>query len=128
MATHFSGPVVSTNGFEGAVTGDITGAVIQAPTAHASDGAISPDEGVANLNKATAGAYTLAAPGAANVGKRLLVYSGTAQAHVVTVTGLTGGNTQTFAAAIGNNFELYAASATLWVRIGTQLGVTLSTV
>lgn len=49
MATHFSGPIVSANGFTGDVTGDITGNVVGlalqggSSTAIAADGAIPVD-------------------------------------------------------------------------------------
>ena len=74
---------------------------------------------VASLTKASAGTdYTLAAPGSANVNKSILVYSATAYAHVVTVTGLLGGTTLTLTGATaGLSFWLYAASATVWVAL-----------
>ena len=132
MTTHFSGPVESTAGFTGNLTGNVTGNQIQG-TATAYTGAdagtlaISPGIGFASMTKATAGAYTLAAPGASNVGKRLVIAAGTAAAHVVTVTGGAGGNTLTFTAAIGASAELYAYSATVWSFIGLG-GAVLSTV
>lgn len=45
MATHFSGPVVSTNGFTGAVTGNITGLALQGGSATVikADGALPID-------------------------------------------------------------------------------------
>lgn len=99
-----------------------------APTAYAGADApgkaIDPAIAVAALTKATAGTdYTLAAPGAANINKTILVYSTAAAAHVVTVTGLAGGTTMTFAAAIGSSFMLYAISATAW-SVVTKNGVT----
>src|SRR5690606_15388274 len=118
MATHFSGPVVSTNGFQGNLTGtvtgnvagNVTGAVIQAATdftgADAGTLVIAPGAGVATLSKSTAGAYTLAAPGASNAGKRLLIIAATAQAHVVTITGLDStDDTLTFGGDIGDSIE-----------------------
>jgi hypothetical protein len=88
---------------------------LQAPTAFATDGAITPTVGVATLTKATAGAYTLAAPTAAQDGMVLIITSRTAAAHVVTATGLledgvTGGakNTATFAAFVGASCMLIA--------------------
>lgn len=47
MATHFRGPVVSTNGFTGAVTGNVTGGVINKPDA--SQSTISAVAGAANV-------------------------------------------------------------------------------
>lgn len=148
MSTTFSGPVVSTNGFTGDVTGNVTGNLTgnvtgnvsgvstggtNQGTATAVTGAdapnliISPALRYASLTKATAGAYTLAAPGAGNVGNRLVISAGTAAAHVVTVTGLAGGNTLTFTAAIGASCELIAHSATVWGLLGNA-GAALSTV
>jgi len=97
MATHFSGPVVSTNGFTGAVTGAVTGNVTGlhydpvAPVAYnaanAAGKAILPSVAVAQLTKTTPAAvdYTLAAPGAANINKFISVYSEQALAHVVSL-------------------------------------------
>jgi hypothetical protein len=138
MSTTFSGPVISENGFEGAVTGavvgNITGNVTGGqilPTATAYDGAdaagkaILPSVFNASLTKATAGTdYTLAVPGSANVNHIIHITSASAAAHVVTVTGLVGGTTMTFGAAIGNGFALLAVSATLWRVVGTLVGIT----
>ena len=80
----------------------------------AADGAINIKSGVAVLTKATAGAYTLAAPAEADNGKRLLIVSRTAVAHTVTQTtpgfngGGTGSDVATFGTSIGNCFELVA--------------------
>lgn len=79
------------------------------------DGAIDPTAGVAVLNKGSAGAYTLAAPTAAQEGMKLVITSASAFAHVVTATGLlndgvTGGgkNAGTFGAFVGASIELIA--------------------
>ena len=138
MATHFSGPVTSTNGFVGAVTGGVSGAVVgsqtglhydaAAPTAYAAGAAevIDPAIAVAALTKtAPAGTWTLAAPGATNINKFITVYQTVAIANVVAVTGLLGGTTMTFAAAIGASFTLYAVSAAAWAVV-TKNGVTQS--
>jgi hypothetical protein len=86
------------------------------------DGAISIVPGVALLTKAGVGAYTLAAPTAAQAGTRITITSGTANAHVVTATGLledgvTGGakNTATFAAFVGASIELIAVGLKWYV-------------
>jgi len=141
MTTNFSGPVVSTAGFTGDVAGNIVGnvtgnvtgnltggAILPTPTAYtgadAPTKAISPDLFWATLTKGSAGTdYTLAAPGAGNVGHTLRITSTGAHAHVVTVTGLVGGTTMTFAAAAGNGFEVFAISATAWV-IRSNVGIT----
>ena len=115
--THFSNLQAATITATTSFVGDVTGKNIVAPTAYAVDGAISPDVGVASITKGTAAAATLAAPGAGNVGKSLLIYAGSAAAHVVTITGLTTNDTLTFGGAIGDSVLLYAASATLWVLV-----------
>lgn len=111
------------------ITGSVATGQIQmaAATAYASDGAISPAEIWASLTKGSAGAYTLAAPGASNVGKIITITAGSAYAHVVTVTGLVGGNTLTFTNAIGHTVQLLAVSATVWGVISIA-GAALSTV
>jgi hypothetical protein len=129
-ATHFSGPVYSTSGFSGAVTGNQTGLHYDAaaPTAYATGSAqaIDPSISVANLTKTTpAGTYTLAAPGAANINKFYTVFTTAALAHVTTVTGCLGGTTMTMAAAAGASFTLYAISATAWAVVALN-GVTQS--
>lgn len=144
MATHFAGPVTSTAGFIGNVSGNLTGtasAVVGpqigthydavAPVAYsaadAAGKAILPTVAVAKLTKTTPAAtdYTLAAPGVDALYKTITVYSEQALAHVVTVTGLLGGTTMTFAAAIGSSFTLYGISTTAWVVIAKN-GVTQS--
>jgi len=84
-------------------------------TDYATDGAIAIASGIATLSKGSAGAYTLAAPTAAQEGTRLTITSRSAFAHVVTATdliedGVTGGakDTATFAAFVGASMELIA--------------------
>ena len=86
-----------------------------AQVVYAEDGAINPQAGVAVLTKETAGAYTLAAPAAADTGRTLIIVSDSAAAHVVTATGLledgvTGGakDKGTFAAFKGAAITLLA--------------------
>lgn len=118
MATNLTDLTVS-----GAITAasvTITGSVatgqtvLPTATAYATNGAVSPADIWASLTKGSAGAYTLAAPGASNVGKIITVTAGSAFAHVLTVTGLVGGNTLTFTNAIGHTVQLLAVSATVW--------------
>ena len=89
--------------------------------------AIDPAAGIASLTKTTPAAtdYTIAAPGAGNVGKTLRVYTVNALAHVVTVTGLVGGTTMTFGVTAGAGFTLFAVSATAWI-VQSSNGVTQS--
>lgn len=79
------------------------------------DGAISVATQRAVMTKGSAGAYTLAAPTAAQAGTTIHLVSGTAFAHVVTATGLiddgvTGGakNTVTMGAFVGASATLVA--------------------
>jgi hypothetical protein len=125
-AAAFTGDL--TGNVTGNVTGDVTGNIaglqtLPAATAYvgaaAGTLAISPAAGRASMTKADgAGAYTLAAPGAGNVGKILVIENGHATAHVVTVAGLAGGNTLTFTNVVGAAATLYAVSATVWGIIG----------
>lgn len=96
-------------------------AEIQRPTlaTYASDGAIafSNPSNIAELTKGSAGAYTLAAPTAAQEGYRLLILNQSAYAHVVTATnllddGVTGGakDTATFGAFVGASLDLIAVN------------------
>jgi len=109
------------------VADSFAGAVIQATTDYAADGAIDPSILSATLSKAGASAMTLAAPGAANAGKTLRVVAASAQAHVITAASVSGGNTLTFGGAIGDSVVLFGLSATAWSIDGTT-NVTLSTV
>jgi len=141
MASHVSGPLYSTNGFIGALTGNVSGNITGnvtglqydpvAPVAYnaadAAGKAILPSIAVGVLTKTTPAAsdYTLAAPGAANINKKITIYTLNALAHVVTVAGCLGGTTMTFAAAAGASFTLYAISATAWAVVALN-GVTQS--
>jgi hypothetical protein len=94
------------------------------------DGAIDiTDDGTHVFTKGSAGAYTIAAPGAANVGRRKKFVSGTDFAHVLTFTGSTlkdgtaGAKiTWTTPALIGAGLEVFAISATQWVVQNKNLG------
>lgn len=96
---------------------------------YASDLAISVASQIALLTKGSAGAYTLAAPGAAGVGVMLEITAGSDFAHVVTFTGstlkdgTTGAKiTWTSAAFIGSSITVAAVTATQWVVISKNLG------
>lgn len=107
-----------------ALTGTTAGV---AATDYTDSGAIDPAVFTAELSKAGASAMTLVVPGATNWPKFLLVYSSSAQAHVLTVaTGLSGGDTLTFGGAIGDSVTLKAISASEWVIVDV-INVTLST-
>ena len=113
--------------FTGGLTGNVAGNLVSGhilPTATTYTGAdaptliISPDVFHAKLTKGSAGAYTLAAPGAGNVGHIMVIEAGSAFAHVVTVTGLVNGNTLTFTNTVGSSVLLFAVSATVWALLG----------
>lgn len=79
--------------------------------------------------KGSAGAYTIAAPGVNNVGRRLKLMAGSNFAHVFTFTGgtlhdgTTGGHTNwTSAAFEGSSIEVVAISATKWYVQAMNLG------
>lgn len=104
---------------------------VQTPTvtAYAADGAIAftNPQNVAKLTKGSAGAYTLAAPTAAQEGYRLLILCQSAYAHVVTATnllddGVTGGakDTATMAAFVGASLDLIAVDAK-WHVVGKNV-------
>lgn len=89
---------------------------------YAADGAIAIASGLAVLTKGSAGAYTLAAPTAAQNGTRLTITNGSAFAHVITATnlledGVTGGakDTATFGAFVGASLDLVAYNGTWYV-------------
>lgn len=92
------------------------------------DGAIEVRSHLALLTKATAGAYTLAAPTTAQNGTRIEIVSKTAAAHVITVAGantLNGNDTiATFGVAIANGLTLIAQNG-VWYSRG-QIGITFS--
>lgn len=93
-----------------AIPGLPTGVPVQMPVVeYSTDGAITlVAGGIAVLSKSSAGAYTLAAP--ASDGCILILTAKTAQAHVVTATGVTAGGTSqdvgTFGGAINDSTTL----------------------
>ena len=99
-------------------------------TTLAGDGAIPVDrDSVTLLTKGSAAAVTVAAPGAANVGRRLVISTGSDFAHVVTFTGstlrdgTTGASiTWTAAAFQGSSLTVRAISATIWNVESMNLG------
>lgn len=102
-------------------------------TEYLTDGAIAITNGTAVLTKGSAGAYTLAAPTAAQAGTRLRIVSQTAYAHVITANnliddGVTGGakDTATFAAFAGAAIELEAVNLK-WAVVGKNV-VTIAAV
>ncbi len=85
------------------------------------DGAVPITQDAAFLcTKGSAGAYSVAAPGASNIGRVLDFINTTAFAHVFTFTGGTvrggvaGVTTGTMAALAGARLTVRAISATVW--------------
>ncbi len=100
------------------------------PMVFTADGVIPIDlDRTISLAKASAGAFSVAAPGQANVGRRLVFLTGSDFAHVVTFTGTTledgttGLNTTwTSAAFAGSSLVVRARSATRWSVEAFNLG------
>lgn len=103
---------------------------VETPTTLAGDGAIPVDvDSTTYLTKGSAAAVTVAAPGAANIGRRLKITTGSDFAHVVTFTGstlhdgTTGGHiTWTAAAFQGSSLEVVAVTAAKWSVQSMNLG------
>jgi hypothetical protein len=101
----------------------ITGATIPSLipiTTDAADAAVALVSGIVVFTKAGSSAHTLAAP--ASLGQRIVLTAGSAQAHVVTATGLiddgvTGGSktTITLASFIGATCTLIAVQTGKWM-------------
>ena len=90
------------------------------------NGALTKTSGIKKLTKASAGAYTLAAPTAAEEGAEITIVANTAFAHVITATGLindgvTGGskNTITMGAFVGASITLIAMDLKWTVKAKT---------
>ncbi len=109
---------------------DVKKSKAEVPFALASDQAIPIDEDrTFNVTKGSAGAFSVAAPGAKNIGRRLVFLTGTDFAHVFTFTGTTledgttGLNsTWTSAAFAGSSLVVCARSATRWAVEAFNLG------
>ena len=103
----------------------------EAPTVMTGDGALDITfDGSTLLTKGSAAAVTVAAPGAANIGRIERITTGSDFAHVVTFTGSTLRNgttgakiTWTAAAFRGSSLTVQAVDATTWNVLSTQLGV-----
>lgn len=128
-----SGSVTGTYTLAGTPT--LTSPTINAPSiteafnTYSDDGAITIASQVAFLTKTSAGAYTVAAPGASGIGKVLKLTTGTDFAHVVTFTGGTlwdgtaGANTTWTSAAVqGSSLTVVGVTATKWNVLSFNLG------
>lgn len=111
------------------------GASVSAPeitypfTTISGDGAVAISSGITLLTKGSAAAITVAAPGAAGIGKVLTITTGSDFAHVVTFTGGTlwdgtaGANTTWTAAAVqGSSLTVVGTTATKWNVVSFNLG------
>jgi len=102
----------------------------QPPTVLSADGAIPiTRDDVFLITKGAAAALTVAAPGDANIGRRLTILSGSDAAHVVTFTGTTlqdgtaGANTTWTAPAVqGASLVVVAVTAAKWNVESFNLG------
>ncbi len=90
---------------------------------------IDQDRTVVLSNAGGAGAFTVAAPGASNIGRRITLLTGTDFAHVTTFTGTTlqdgtaGANSTWTATAVqGCALTFEAVSATKWNVVSFNLG------
>ncbi len=100
------------------------------PITLTADGAIPIDlDRTFLLSKSSAGAFTVAAPGAKNIGRKLVLLTGTDFAHVTTFTGTTlqdgtaGANSTWTATAVqGCALTVRAVSATKWNVESFNLG------
>lgn len=127
-STTFSGPVTSTNGFIGAVTGTVTGALVgqvQASSqALSGAGAANLTTGVTFCTSTGAGnVVTLASPAASAAGlQKTIVHStkGTSGTIVVTPTAASGFTTVTLT-NVGTSVQLMWTGAA-WVVLCTNGG------
>lgn len=95
------------------------------------DGAIPIDVDASYyLTKGSAGANSVAAPGAANIGREIEILGGSDFAHVITFTGATlhdgttGGHaTVTLAAFQGSSVRVKAVTAAKWNVLRNNLAV-----
>lgn len=96
----------------------------------AADGAITIENSVVVITKATAAALTLAAPATAQNGTRIEIVSATAAAHTVTVATVgfndlgAAGDVGTFGAAKGNGLSVVAYNGDWFVT--SNIGVTIA--
>jgi hypothetical protein len=99
-------------------------------TVIAGDGAAALIPGsTVSMTKGSAAAVSVAAPGAAMIGKRMTFVAGSDFAHVVTFTGTTLGDgttglnsTWTSAAFMGSSLTVVGMSATRWAVVSFNLG------
>jgi len=114
----------------GAIGGSAAADFVGNPQVLGADGAITlSPEGRVIINKGSAAAITIAAPGANMIGKCIDIVTATDFAHVVTFTGTTlmdgtaGLNTTWTATAVsGCGLRIMGVSATRWAVVAFNLG------
>lgn len=133
MTTHFSGPVESVGGFVGNLVGNVNGELGSAKLSTqnlSANGAITVQNGLVAITKATACAGTLADPVATvDDGKMLIIVATTAAAHTISnTTGFNGagasGDLATFGGAIGDGLVLIAYQGKWYIV--NSINITLS--
>lgn len=125
-STTFSGPVTSTNGFVGALTGNVTGNISGVVTASnqslSGAGAVSITTGLTSLTTTgSAQALTLADGAVGQV--KIIVHTVDGGSAVLTPTTKIGFSTITFTAVGDSVYLIYTATG--WAVVGSK-GVTIA--
>lgn len=113
--THFSGPVASENGFEGAVVGNVTGSIAVGVVTHtpvainASATASAAQTASGYITSTSAAATTITLPTGTLLGAALGATQGTV--HELYVDNTAGANTVTVAVAVNGVLSAAAAAA-----------------
>lgn len=120
--TTFSGPVTSTNGFIGAVTGNVTGVVVASNQNLSGAGAVNTTAMLTSLTTTGASqALTLADGSVGQV--KIIVHTVDGGSAVLTPTTKIGFSTVTFTAVGDSVFLIYTATG--WAITGSR-GVTIA--
>ena len=121
-STTFSGPVTSTNGFIGALTGNVTGDVIAAVQSLSGAGAVNITDMMTSLTTTGASqALTLANGTAGQI--KIITHTVDGGSAILTPTTKIGFSTVTFT-AVGDSVSLIYSSAG-WAITGSK-GVTIA--
>ena len=121
-STTFSGPVTSTNGFIGAVTGNVTGVVVASNQNLSGAGAVNTTAMLTSLTTTGASqALTLADGSVGQV--KIIVHTVDGGSAVLTPTTKIGFSTITFTAVGDSVYMIYTATG--WAVVGSK-GVTIA--
>ena len=121
-STTFSGPVTSTNGFIGAVTGNVTGVVVASNQNLSGAGAVNTTAMLTSLTTTGASqALTLADGSVGQV--KIIVHTVDGGSAVLTPTTKIGFSTITFTAVGDSVYLIYTATG--WAVVGSK-GVTIA--